>query len=153
MNVQEIVMDLLGRYDDLVIHNTYGEIAIMLNPNNQLAKGKYFSTIKGYDGPNDKSSNLNRDTKTFRLNLKISKQRFLEIFNQSKLPERPSKGGVVCLEGSAFDFSQEDKILPHPVYGWMSWVSIVNPTQETFDYLLSQGFFDDAYSHAKSLLN
>ena len=46
VNVQEIVMDLLDRYDDLIIHNTYGEIAIMLNPNNQLAKGKYFSTIK-----------------------------------------------------------------------------------------------------------
>ena len=57
------------------------------------------------------------------------------------------------MEGSAFDFSQEDKILPHPVYDLMSWVSIVNPTQETFDYLLLQGFFDDTYSHAKSLLN
>ena len=106
MDIQYIVTTLVSKYDDLVIHNTYGETAIMLNPGNKLAKGKYFCTLKDYDGPNDKASNLDRDKDTFRLNLKISKQRFLELFVQDKLPSRPPKGGIVFFQDFEIDFKK-----------------------------------------------
>ena len=31
------------------------------------------------------------------------------------------------------DFSQRDRILPHPVYGWMCWIAVLNPSHETFE--------------------
>jgi hypothetical protein len=31
------------------------------------------------------------------------------------------------------DFTVLDQLLPHPVYGWMSWVSVLNPSAATFD--------------------
>ena len=124
----------------------------MLNPNNIFANGKYFCTLKSYDGPNDSSSNIDRNKATFRLNLKISKQRFLSYFAQSAIPKRAIKGGTITLQSYHNDFSRENEILPHPVYAWLSWACVINPTITTFEQMLKDGFFDDAYNHALSLV-
>jgi hypothetical protein len=34
---------------------------------------------------------------------------------------------------TSHDFTTVDKLLPHPVYGWMSWVSVLNPSAPTFE--------------------
>lgn len=31
-----------------------------------------------------------------------------------------------------YDFTEINKIIPHPVYAWMGWVCVLNPTEETF---------------------
>jgi hypothetical protein len=31
------------------------------------------------------------------------------------------------------DFTALDTLTPHPVYGWMSWVSVLNPSKTTFE--------------------
>ena len=50
----------------------------------------------------------------------------------SFIPTRPPAGGVVEMD---YDFSQLDTIMPHPVYAWMGWVCVLNPTEQTFDKL------------------
>lgn len=57
-----------------------------------------------------------------------------------KRPVRPGKGGIIDGE---WDFTRLDKLTPHPVYGWMGWVSVLNPSSRTFDEcqsLLSEAF-------------
>ncbi|MGH8601673.1 MAG: DUF6194 family protein [Gammaproteobacteria bacterium] len=42
---------------------------------------------------------------------------------------RPEAGGVV---DTGHDFAALDQLLPHPVYGWMSWVCVLKPSIATF---------------------
>jgi hypothetical protein len=64
----------------------------------------------------------------FRLNIGISKLTYRSLFGPQ--PARPAAGGVV---DTGHDFTVLDQLLPHPVYGWMSWVSVLNPTAATFE--------------------
>jgi len=70
----------------------------------------------------DQFSNLNRPS-VFRLNIGISKQTYLSLFG-SQTAHAGEDGG--------HDFTALDVILPHPVYGKMYWVCVLNPSAETF---------------------
>ena len=59
-------------------------------------------------------------------------------------PARPAKGEVVDMP---FDFAAIDVIMPHPVYAWMSWICVLNPSENTFDRL--KPLIDEAYTLAK----
>jgi hypothetical protein len=37
--------------------------------------------------------------------------------------------------------------MPHPVYGWMIWVAVLNPVQKAFDDI--QPLVETAYAKAK----
>ena len=113
---------LLSNFTGLIALETYGEKTFFYNPNDALPRGIYFCTIKSNDGPRDKASDLSRPG-VFRMNWQLSSQDFLELFD--KIPKRPAKGQVI--EGN-YDFRQLGSLTPHPVYGWMRWVSVVNPT-------------------------
>lgn len=99
------------------------------NPNNLSPRGTYFCTIKENDGENDKASALHRD-KVFRFNFGITRPTFLKLFGT--VPTRPSKGGVI---NGSYDFTKLDTLYPHPVYGWMCWVAIINPSEQSFKEL------------------
>jgi hypothetical protein len=120
---------LLDVFKDLVIINSWGETSFFYNPNNLYPRGTYFCTIKESDGENDKASALDRDN-TFRFNFGITKPTFLKLFNN--VPKRPTKGGVI---NGSYDFTQIDTLCPHPVYGWMCWVAIINPSEVSFKEL------------------
>lgn len=80
---------------------------------------------------NDQFSNLDRPS-VFRLNIGVSKQTFRSLFGE---PELPSDSRGAPIEGEhtyAFDFTALDTLMPHPVYGRMYWVCILNPSAETF---------------------
>lgn len=47
-----------------------------------------------------------------------------------------------------FDFTAKNVIMPHPVYAWMGWVCVLNPTEETFDKFLK--YVEESYELAKS---
>ncbi len=57
-----------------------------------------------------------------------------------KIPARPAAGGVVDMD---YDFTALDTILPHPVYAWMGWVSVLNPSNQTLEQL--KLFIQEAY--------
>jgi hypothetical protein len=70
----------------------------------------------------DQFSDLGRPG-VFRLNVGVSKQTFLTLFAAP-----PAPGG----EGG-YDYKALDRILPHPVYGKMYWVCVLNPSPGTFE--------------------
>jgi hypothetical protein len=63
----------------------------------------------------DAASDLERPG-VFRLNVGVSKERFASLF--------PTP--------SDHDHTALDRIMPHPVYGKMYWVCVLNPSAETF---------------------
>lgn len=46
-----------------------------------------------------------------------------------------------------YDFAEIDKIIPHPIYAWMSWICCLNPGAKTFEQL--KPFIQEAYEYAK----
>lgn len=121
-----IINHLLERFEGTRVVEAWGERSIFYNPGLMLPRGVYFATVKEKDGENDKASDLDR-AGVFRFNVGTGKPLFLERFGPP--PSRPGKGGVV---DGPWDFTARDTLTPHPVYGWMSWVAILNPSTENF---------------------
>jgi hypothetical protein len=83
-----------------------------------------FATLVTSD-QHDQASNLDRPS-VFRLNVGVSKQTFQSLFGSGSAHSH--EGGA---EGG-YDFTVLDRIMPHPVYGKMYWVCVLNPSEETF---------------------
>jgi len=114
MKIDDLIQRIKLKYTMLSENTNWGERGLFYNPKDQFPKGAYVLTFKEKDGQNDSSSNLNTDDK-YRLNLKVSKATFIKLFKS--LPKRPAAGGVI--EGG-YDFTELDKVMPHPIYGWMT---------------------------------
>ena len=83
-----------------------------------------FTTLVTTD-EHDQASNLSRPS-VFRLNVGVSKQTFQSLFGSG--PPHADDGR----EHGGYDFTALDRIMPHPVYGKMYWVCVLNPSEETF---------------------
>ena len=83
-----------------------------------------FATLVTGD-EHDQASNLSRPS-VFRLNVGVSKQTFQSLFGSGSA--HSDEGGP---EGG-YDFTALDCIMPHPVYGKMYWVCVLNPSEGTF---------------------
>lgn len=77
-----------------------------------------FATIVTRDTEFDSFARLDGDG-SFRLNIALGRETFGELF-----PEHTTRS---ALETAKFDYAARDEILPHPVYGRMHWVCVVNP--------------------------
>ena len=141
MTANKIINYCLENLEDVVLVNSWGERGIFYNPQNKLKRGVYILTVKEKDGENDSSSNLDRDG-IYRVNAGVRKQTFLKLFGH--IPARPQKGGIVDMN---CNFTATDKIMPHPVYGWMSWLCCLNPSDETFEKI--KPLIAEAYAYAK----
>ncbi|MEN7551299.1 DUF6194 family protein [Rapidithrix thailandica] len=89
-----------------------------------------FATVVTHDNEYDHVSKLDREG-YYRLNIGIGKERFNALFAHIE-----AKSGIGGYWEAEIDFTKENEIFPHPVYGNMYWVSVVNPTDETFKTLL-----------------
>jgi hypothetical protein len=107
----------------------WGEVSFFYNPGGALPRGIYVATLKDQNGSNDRASDLQRPG-VFRFNIGISTATYRALFGAQ--PVRPPAGGVV---NTGHDFTALDQLLPHPVYGWMSWVCVLNPSAATFETL------------------
>lgn len=145
MMPDEILEYCLNKLEGTVLINSWGERGIFYNPDNKLKRGVYILTVKEKDGENDRSSKLNREN-VYRVNLGVYKDTFKEIFDI--IPKRPVKGGIVDMD---YDFSATNQILPHPVYGWMGWICVLNPSEKTFEEL--KPLIQEAYEYAKKKYN
>ena len=132
---------IAARYPSAISKRSWGETAFFVNPGDALPSGAYFATVKDHDGENDRASALDRDG-VFRLNFGPGRPAFETLFGPP--PTRPPKGGVV--EG-AWDFTRQDALMPHPIYGWMSWMCILNPTKESLDEIAP--LLDKAFKRAE----
>ena len=140
ISAESLTRELAAVYPGTRLVDAWGETSLFYNPDEKLPRGVYFATVKSKDGDNDKASNLDRDG-VFRLNLGTSPKLFRERFGAP--PARPAKGGHV---DGPWDFTQSNCLTPHPVYGWMSWVSILNPNADSLKQL--QPMIDAAYDKA-----
>jgi hypothetical protein len=77
-----------------------------------------FATIVSRD-EYDHFSDLNR-LGVFRLNIGVGKAAFLATVGSMQAP----------------DYTQLDRLFPHPVYAKQRWICILNPSQETFDEIV-----------------
>jgi hypothetical protein len=98
-------------------------------------------------GDFDNASNLNRPS-VFRLNIGVSKETYRSLFGPKFTgrggPPAPSPGSAVA---TGHEFTALDQILPHPIYAPQSWVSILNPSDETCQSRV-QPLLADAYDQA-----
>ena len=141
MTPDEILKICRESLPDTVLVESWGERGIFYNPGLRRKRGVYVLTVKEKDGANDRASGLDREG-VFRVNLGLRKETYRQRFGE--LPKRPPKGGVVELP---CDFTALDTLLPHPVYAWMGWVCVLNPSAETFGAL--KPLVEEAYAYAQ----
>ena len=97
----------------------WGDSFFIYDPDRNLPEPKRFpfATIVTQDyGDFDNASNLNRPG-VFRLNVGVSKETFARLFGA---------------EGE-HDFTELDRLMPHPVYGANHFVCVLNPSDSTFE--------------------
>lgn len=145
MNPNEILQYCLENLEGTVLVESWGEKGIFYNPGNGLKRGIYVLTIKEKDGANDRSSRLDRKN-TYRVNIGVRKNTFTRLFGAT--PKRPDAGGIVDMD---YDFSAFNQLLPHPVYAWMSWICVLNPSPSVFEEL--KPYILEAYEYAKEKFN
>lgn len=141
MKAEEILKYCLENLTDTVLAESWGEKVIFYNPHSVLKRGVYILTVKEKDGDNDKSSDLNREG-IYRVNLGVRKPTFIRLFGE--IPKRADAGNTVDMN---YNFAELDQIIPHPIYAWMGWISVLNPTAETFDKL--KPFILESYEYAQ----
>lgn len=134
-------IDHLTALDGINAFEAWGETSFFYNPGRRLARGTYFATIKDRDGAGDKGSHLDR-AGVWRLNLGVSVDTFVDLFGAR--PTRPAKGQVIS---GPWDFKELGILTPHPVYGWMGWVAILNPDEASWERC--QPLIADAHDRAK----
>ena len=81
-----------------------------------------FATLVTSDAYDD-SSKLDRPG-VYRLNMGVSKETFRSLFG----PDATTK---------EWDYAELDTLFPHPVYGKMFWLAVLNPSEATYASLQS----------------
>ncbi len=140
MKPEKIVEKIVSDFDGVIPKSSWGETSLFYNPGKVFPNGVYFCTIKEKDGDNDKASQLDRDG-VFRLSIGISKTTYENRFGLK--PKRPAKGGII---DTGHDFTALNELMPHPIYGWMSWIQVLNPSISTFENILP--LITEAHSNA-----
>ena len=110
----------------------WGDTFFICDPRHDLegARRFPFATIVTKDyGDFDNLSRLDREG-VFRLNIGVSEATFARLFG----------------DGRTHDFGALDTLIPHPVYAAQHWVSVLNPSEETFANL--KPLLDEAYAIA-----
>ncbi|HEY7063783.1 MAG TPA: DUF6194 family protein [Chloroflexota bacterium] len=109
-----------------------GDTFFIYDPDRNLEPKRQFpfATIVTKDyGDFDRASNLDRPG-VFRLNVGVSRDTYRSLFGPPPAP--PALNSVV---DTGHDFAALDLLIPHPVYAPQSWVSVLNPSDATFERL------------------
>jgi hypothetical protein len=96
-----------------------------------------FATIVTKDYPDDTTSDLNGDGR-WRVNIHVGSESFTELLGQPPRDALPA------------DFGITDAVIPHPVYGALGWIAVVNPgaaSSVTVLRLLSRAYLDARDRH------
>ena len=97
----------------------WGDTFIYYAPEGEMpAHTQPYATVVTKDYPDDRDSDLDQRG-AFRLNIAVSKSGFRDLFGRE-----PRQVGDD-------DYAALDTVFPHPVYGQLGWVGIVNPGPKT----------------------
>ncbi len=145
MDVWQILNHCLDSLAGTVLVESLGEMGVYYNPGLVRDRGVYILTVKEQDSEQDKFSQLDREG-VFRLNIGVPKQTQQKLFGSAALPQETGNKAEV-----QYDYTALDTILPHPVYAWMGWICVLNPSEETFETL--QPLIKEAYAFAVEKFN
>lgn len=144
MNETAVTRYITGTFDGVDFVVASGDTFFFYNPDSSIPPDHRFPFVTLVTGDNyDSVSNLNRPS-VFRLNIGVSKQTYLSLFG-SQAP-RPGADGIL---DTGYDYTTLDQLMPHPVYGRQYWVSVLSPTDSTFQELV-QPLLAEAYEMAVS---
>ena len=97
----------------------WGDYFFYYSPDGEVpADAQPFATIVTKDYPDDTRSDLDPEGR-WRVNIHVGRDGFHELTGQDPRTF------------SWTDFATADAVMPHPVYGSLGWVSIVNPAERT----------------------
>jgi len=128
MSIEELKTYIIQNFQNVNIVELDGDLFFMYDNNDKLP----FATIITKDNEYDSTSNLNREG-FYRLNVGLDKDTFVPMFGGLT-----DEKGFEAYLNLGIDFTKEDTILPHPTYGAMYWVCVVNPSKETFEESLKK---------------
>ena len=119
---ERAIVDVITAFEDVQLQVVSGNTFFFVGEERMMP----FATLMTND-ENDSVSNLNRPG-VFRLNLGVGKGTFQSLFGSQPMPA-PAEGQVPA----GYDFTALDRVMPHPVYGLMNWVCVLNPSEATFE--------------------
>ena len=99
---------------------SWGDTFFIYDPDGVISPEKQFpyATIVNNDVPGfDEASNLGRDG-VFRVNMWVSRPTFEQVAEAET-------------DSDQVDYAALDRVIPHPVYGAQSWLSVLNPADST----------------------
>lgn len=133
-------------FADIQVVTADGNSFIYYAPDNEIPERTFpFATLVTKDDY-DTVSNLSRPG-VFRLNIGVSKATFLSLLGS--VPPSPGESGAGQMN---HDFTVLDKLLPHPIYGHLCWLCVLNPgtsTWQTVQSLLSEAYATAVRKQAK----
>ncbi|CAN5165534.1 DUF6194 family protein [soil metagenome] len=129
MDENDIRKYILKTFQSVDVIEDLGNFFFIFDPKNKIP----FVTIVT-NNKYDNYSDLDRRG-VFRLNIGIGKETYRSMFPVDKIPTE-----------SGYDFSALNKVMPHPEYGRVYWVCVLNPSESTFNDLLPM--LDEAYQRA-----
>jgi hypothetical protein len=142
MDQESIVKYIAESFEGIEIGTADGNSFFFYDPEQKFP----FATLVTND-MYDSASNLSRPS-VFRLNIGIDKQTYQSLFGA-----RSPASGTSGETDKGYDFAALDQLLPHPVYGQMYWVCVLNPSPATFETvvrpLLAEAYERDVRKHAK----
>ena len=137
----DAILAVLAAYPGVDFVHKDGDTYVFYNPDKTDAHRKFpFVTIVTADR-HDAASGLDREG-VYRLNIGVSKATYEAHFGPP--PPFRTDGGYA---ETGHDFTQMDKLLPHPVYAAMHWVCVVSPGEATFETVV-RPLLAEAYAKA-----
>jgi hypothetical protein len=150
VNEAQISRNITETFEGVDVVVASGDSFFFYNPDSNLPPDHKFPFVTMVTSDiNDQFSNLNRPS-VFRLNIGIGKQTFRSLFGEpAALPSVRDSATESGESSRDYDFTALDQLMPHPVYGRMSWVCVLNPSDETFETNVRQ-LLAEAYDLAVS---
>jgi hypothetical protein len=117
MDEAAVIRYITGTFDGIETETAMGATFFFYGPERMLPLATLVT-----DNQHDSFSDLDRPS-VFRLNIGVSRPTFEALFGSKP---------AVPTAGSGYDFTALDRIMPHPVYGNMSWACVLSPGDATF---------------------
>ena len=130
------VLTLQPRPGDGSPEISWGDVFFYVAPDGAIPSGQPFATPVTKDYPDDRTSRLDRPH-AFRLNIAATKDVRRRLTSQDAQADVP------------LDPSAADVLVPHPVYGDLGWVAVVNPAERTHTEVLALLEAAHAAAHAR----
>jgi hypothetical protein len=136
MNETSVIEYITGTFDGVDLVTSDGNSFFSYNPGRVLPEDHGFlpfATLITND-LNDQVSDLEREG-VYWLNIGLKKETFQKLVGtQTPRPD----------DAANYDFTALDQLMPHPVYGQMFWVCVLNPSDATFQAV--KPLLEEAYT-------